>query len=80
MLVIDIKVELTLCSLLLYIMLHAYCSELFSERKLLDTSRQQSDKLASKVDELEFQMDQMQHEKNKVRVSLCTMYIKGYIL
>lgn len=55
---------------LMQISLCVNCSELLSERKLLDTNRQQSDKLASKVDELEFQMDQMQHEKDKVRLTL----------
>ena len=42
------------------------CSELLAERKLLDCSQQQSNQLASKVDELGFQLDQMQHEKHKV--------------
>ena len=41
-------------------------SELLTERKLLDCSRQQSNQLASKVDKLGFQLDQMQHEKHKV--------------
>lgn len=41
-------------------------SELLTERKLLDCSRQQSNQLASKVDDLGFQLDQMQHEKCKV--------------
>ena len=41
-------------------------SELLAERKLLDCSQQQTNQLASKVDELGFQLDEMQHEKHKV--------------
>ena len=55
-------------------------SELSSERKLLDCSRQQSDKLASKVDELGFQLDQMQHEKEKVSATTDSESVINYWL
>ena len=54
-------------------------SELSSERQLLDCSRQQSDKLASKVDELGLQLDQMQHEKYKVNAIIDSENILLYV-
>lgn len=53
------------------------CSELLAERKLLDCSRQQSNQLASKVDELGFQLDQMQHEKYKVNATIIITILYG---